>query len=96
MKMKKMLVTLGITMSVITTPLTVFAAHTHTWGATAYYGYEDEKPLPWENKCVTRHVYNYHQCLSCGYAEAWEAYTYEMEHYMVNGICKYCGMGYAR
>ena len=30
MKMKKMIMTLGVTLSVMATPLTVLAAHTHT------------------------------------------------------------------
>ena len=32
-----------------------------------YYGYEDEMPGIYDDwdKCATRHVYNYKQCLIC-------------------------------
>ena len=96
MNRKKVFLSLLVAVSVLATPLTAFAAHTHSWGPTMFYGYIDEQPLPWEGKCVTRHVYNYHTCLTCGESEVWESNSYVMSHNMVNNVCTYCGMGYAR
>ncbi|MCR2019363.1 desmoglein-4 [Blautia pseudococcoides] len=96
MNRKKALLSLLLAISVFATPLTAYAAHTHSWGPTMFYKNVDEQPLPWEGKCVTRHVYNYHTCLTCGQSEVWESNSFEMSHKMVNNVCIYCGMGYAR
>lgn len=96
MKGKKVFISLLVMVSILAAPLTVFAAHTHSWGPTMYYGFSDDKPLPWENRCVIRHVYNYRSCLTCGVTEIWEATSYEMQHHMVDNVCVYCGKGYAR
>lgn len=96
MKLKRTIATLLMACSIIATPLTAYAAHSHSWGATMVYRTVDVQPLPWEGKCVTRHVYHYHDCLTCGEREIWEGNVIEMEHKMVNDRCVYCGMGYAR
>lgn len=96
MKLKRTIATFIVACSVIAAPITAYAAHSHNWGSSSVYGYTDEKPLPWENKCVTRHVFYYHECLSCGESEVWEDHTIEMDHKMVNNKCIYCGMGYAK
>lgn len=96
MKLKRTIATLLVACSVLATPLTAFAAHSHSWGPTMLLGYYDEQPLPWEYKCVTRHVYNYHECLTCAEVEAWESNTIEMEHNIVNYSCIYCGLTYVR
>jgi hypothetical protein len=98
MKLKRLIATTMVLCSVIAAPLTAHAAtHTHNnWGPTMYYGYSDEKPLPWEEKCVTRTNYNYHECLTCGYKEVWVANKVEMKHNIQNGSCIYCGLTYCR
>ena len=96
MRIKKAIISFLVVISVLASPLTAFAAHTHTWGPDLYYGYDDEMPLPWEGKCVTRHIYNYHSCLTCGYTVLWISNSYEMEHHFVNNKCTLCGLGYAR
>lgn len=96
MQFKKSILSLMVVAGIVAAPMTAFAAHTHNWGTDMFYGYEDEQPssIGWD--CVTRHVYNYHQCLTCGAVEVFETETYEMEHSFSNGICVYCGKGYAR
>ena len=98
MKLKRLIATTMVLCSVIAAPLTAHAAtHTHNnWGPTMYYGYSDEKPLPWEEKCVTRTNYNYHECLTCGYKEVWVANKVEMKHNIQNGSCIYCWLTYCR
>jgi len=95
-KLKRFVAILLVASAVVVTPLTALAAHSHSWGPTMYYGNRDEMPAPWENRCVIRHIYNYHTCLTCGETAVWESNSYEMEHKFVNGICVYCGRGYAR
>ena len=95
-KLKKVVASLLVTCAVVTTPLTAFAAHNHSWGPTMYYGYIDDEPLPWEDRCVIRHIYIYHTCLTCGESEIWESNSYEMEHKFVNNSCIYCGLTYLR
>ena len=48
------------------------------------------------DKCATRHVYNYKQCLICGEVSIYEVETIEMSHKWVNGACVYCNKGYAK
>ena len=66
--------------------------------SVASYGYEDEMPGIYDDwdKCATRHVYNYKQCLICGEVSIYEVETIEMSHKWVNGACVYCNKGYAK
>lgn len=94
----KIVLTLSLVVGIVAAPMTVFAAHTHNWDSPRYYGYEDEMPGiydDWE-KCATRHVYNYRQCLTCGATTIYETETIQMTHNWVNGKCTNCNKGYAR
>lgn len=93
---KKSIAIIMATCTVALSPLSVFAAHTHKWGPDMYYGYIDEQPEIWETCCVTRHIYNYHTCLTCGQEEVWESNAYKMNHHFVNDQCTYCGLAFAR
>lgn len=66
--LRKSILALSVVAGIVAAPMTVFAAHTHSWGSPQYYGYEDEMPGIYDDwdKCATRHVYNYKQCLICG------------------------------
>lgn len=68
MNLRKSILALSVVAGIVAAPMTVFAAHTHSWGSPQYYGYEDEMPGIYDDwdKCATRHVYNYKQCLICG------------------------------
>ena len=48
------------------------------------------------DKCATRHVYNYKQCLICGEVSIYDVETIEMSHKWVNGACVYYNKGYAK
>lgn len=65
MNLRKSILALSVVAGIVAAPMTVFAAHTHSWGSPQYYGYEDEMPGIYDDwdKCATRHVYNYKQCL---------------------------------
>ena len=66
MNLRKSILALSVVAGIVAAPMTVFAAHTHSWGSPQYYGYEDEMPGIYDDwdKCATRHVYNYKQCLT--------------------------------
>ncbi|MDO5337698.1 MAG: desmoglein-4 [Eubacteriales bacterium] len=95
-KFKQSFAILATISTVIATPLTAMAAHTHSWGPDMYYGSEIEKPALWEDTCATRHIYNYHTCLTCGFSEIWESNSYVLQHSFVNNSCIYCGLTYLR
>lgn len=59
--LRKSILALSVVAGIVAAPMTVFAAHTHSWGSPQYYGYEDEMPGIYDDwdKCATRHVYNY-------------------------------------
>lgn len=63
MNLRKSILALSVVAGIVAAPMTVFAAHTHSWGSPQYYGYgyEDEMPGIYDDwdKCATRHVYNY-------------------------------------
>lgn len=96
--LRKSILALSVVAGIVAAPMTVFAAHTHSWGSPQYYGYEDEMPGIYDDwdKCATRHVYNYKQCLICGEVSIYEVETIEMSHKWVNGACVYCNKGYAK
>ena len=98
MNLRKSTLALSVVAGIVAAPMTVFAAHTHSWGSPQYYGYEDEMPGIYDDwdKCATRHVYNYKQCLICGEVSIYEVETIEMSHKWVNGACVYCNKGYAK
>lgn len=98
MNLRKSILALSVVAGIVAAPMTVFAAHTHSWGSPQYYGYEDEMPGIYDDwdKCATRHVYNYKQCLICGEVSIYEVETIEMSHKWVNGACVYCNQGYAK
>lgn len=98
MNLRKSILALSVVAGIVAAPMTVFAAHTHSWGSPQYYGYEDEMPGIYDDwdKCATRHVYNYKQCLICGEVSIYEVETIEMSHKWVNGACVYCNKGYAK
>lgn len=89
MNLRKSILALSVVAGIVAAPMTVFAAHTHSWGSPQYYGYEDEMPGIYDDwdKCATRHVYNYKQCLICGEVSIYEVETIEMSHKWVNGAC---------
>lgn len=96
MGLKRMILTFMIGVGVVLAPINVFAAtHTHIWGTPQYYGFSDEMPDIYDNwdKCVTRHVYNRKQCLTCGEYSIYEVNTIEMKHDFSRGTC-ICGKGY--
>lgn len=86
MNLRKSILALSVVAGIVAAPMTVFAAHTHSWGSPQYYGYEDEMPG----------IYNYKQCLICGEVSIYEVETIEMSHKWVNGACVYCNKGYAK
>lgn len=98
MKLRHALLAFSLVVGMMAKPMTAFAAHTHNWSSPAFYDYEDEMPDAFDDweKCVTRHVYNYHQCLTCGTVEVYKTETIEMSHNWVNGACTYCNKGYAK
>lgn len=56
MNLRKSILALSVVAGIVAAPMTVLAAHTHSWGSPQYYGYEDEMPGiydDWEN---VRHV----------------------------------------
>ena len=59
MNLRKSILALSVVAGIVAAPMTVFAAHTHSWGSPQYYGYEDEMPGIYDDwdKCATRHVY---------------------------------------
>ena len=77
MNLRKSILALSVVAGIVAAPMTVFAAHTHSWGSPQYYGYEDEMPGIYDDwdKCATRHVYNYKQCLICGEVSIYEVET---------------------
>ena len=97
MNLRKSILALSVVAGIVAAPMTVFAAHTHSWGSPQYYGYEDEMPGIYDDwdKCATRHVYNYKQCLICGEVSIYVVETIEMSLIWVNGACVYCNKGYA-
>ena len=44
MNLRKSILALSVVAGIVAAPMTVFAAHTHSWGSPQYYGYEDEMP----------------------------------------------------
>lgn len=93
MRLKRTVLALSIVAGLVSAPITAFAAHTHSWGSPQYYGYTDELPDIYDDwdKCVTRHVYNYKQCLTCGEYSVYEVDTIEMEQwflYMWKRLCE--------
>ena len=58
MNLRKSILALSVVAGIVAAPMTVFAAHTHSWGSPQYYGYEDEMPGIYDDwdKCATRHV----------------------------------------
>lgn len=98
MKLKKAILTTAVAIGVVMAPITAMAAHTHNWGADHFYEIVVEMPGPYDSwdKCVTNHVYNYHQCLTCGYTEPFEVEAVQLKHNFSGGICLNCGKGYAR
>lgn len=53
MNLRKSILALSVVAGIVAAPMTVFAAHTHSWGSPQYYGYEDEMPHKWVNgACV--------------------------------------------
>jgi hypothetical protein len=42
MNLRKSILALSVVAGIVAAPMTVFAAHTHSWGSPQYYGYEDE------------------------------------------------------
>lgn len=97
MKLKKLVAITMTALTLMAIPAsTAFAAHSHTWGAAWISNTEEVNPAPGSGKCITRYVYNTHQCLTCGDYEEWLASKMQMQHKMSNDICVFCGMGYAR
>ena len=45
MNLRKSILALSVVAGIVAAPMTVFAAHTHSWGSPQYYGYEDEMML---------------------------------------------------
>lgn len=41
MNLRKSILALSVVAGIVAAPMTVFAAHTHSWGSPQYYGYED-------------------------------------------------------
>ena len=98
MLLRKSILALSVIAGITVVPMTVFAAHIHSWGSPHYYGYECTMPSIYDDwdKCATYHVYNYKQCLLCGDVNIYEDETIEMSHEWVNGLCQYCNKGYLR
>ena len=44
MNLRKSILALSVVAGIVAAPMTVFAAHTHSWGSPQYDGYEDEMP----------------------------------------------------
>lgn len=42
MNLRKSILALSVVAGIVAAPMTVFAAHTHSWGSPQYYGYEIE------------------------------------------------------
>lgn len=83
MNLRKSILALSVVAGIVAAPMTVFAAHTHSWGSPQYYGYEDEMPGiydDWDKYEVS----------------IYEVETIEMSHKWVNGACVYCNKGYAK
>lgn len=45
MNLRKSILALSVVAGIVAAPMTVFAAHTHSWGSPQYYGYEDESNI---------------------------------------------------
>lgn len=41
MNLRKSILALSVVAGIVAAPMTVFAAHTHSWGSPQYYGYEN-------------------------------------------------------
>lgn len=39
MNLRKSILALSVVAGIVAAPMTVFAAHTHSWGSPQYYGY---------------------------------------------------------
>ena len=67
MNLRKSILALSVVAGIVAAPMTVFAAHTHSWGSPQYYGYEDEMPGIYDDwdKCANG------ACVYCnkGYAK---------------------------
>lgn len=56
MNLRKSILALSVVAGIVAAPMTVFAAHTHSWGSPQYYGYEDEMPGIYDTGINVRHV----------------------------------------
>lgn len=56
MNLRKSILALSVVAGIVAAPMTVFAAHTHSWGSPQYYGYEDEMPGYMMTGINVRHV----------------------------------------
>lgn len=56
MNLRKSILALSVVAGIVAAPMTVFAAHTHSWGSPQYYGYEDEMPGIYMTGINVRHV----------------------------------------
>lgn len=56
MNLRKSILALSVVAGIVAAPMTVFAAHTHSWGSPQYYGYEDEMPVYMMTGINVRHV----------------------------------------
>lgn len=56
MNLRKSILALSVVAGIVAAPMTVFAAHTHSWGSPQYYGYEDEMPGNMMTGINVRHV----------------------------------------
>lgn len=56
MNLRKSILALSVVAGIVAAPMTVFAAHTHSWGSPQYYGYEDEMPGIYDDWKNVRHV----------------------------------------
>ena len=56
MNLRKSILALSVVAGIVAAPMTVFAAHTHSWGSPQYYGYEDEMPGIYDDRINVRHV----------------------------------------
>lgn len=56
MNLRKSILALSVVAGIVAAPMTVFAAHTHSWGSPQYYGYEDEMPGIYDDWINVRHV----------------------------------------
>ncbi|WP_243025847.1 hypothetical protein [Clostridium sp. AM33-3] len=56
MNLRKSILALSVVVGIVAAPMTVFAAHTHSWGSPQYYGYEDECLVYMMTGINVRHV----------------------------------------